>query len=173
MTGIPDQEIAKYRCILMYDDETVVEAATALRNEKGYDWWHIVTDLRDGGYAVARFSDLAVRIREADETRRSVLLGCCLVDLVGTVLSKVEVVADQEKETLDTVRERAYRTKNGVVVILADGDFKGIIDTQGTRSGPMDVGLVSLAGAYATLPEKGMMSKRRKQAMESKKKKKK
>ncbi|MBN1312523.1 MAG: hypothetical protein JXB30_14000 [Anaerolineae bacterium] len=172
MAGIPDQEIAKYRCILMYDDETIIDAAVALRDAQGYDWWHVVTNLSDGGYAVARFSDLAVQLKNIDEASRVTLFNRPLGDLVGTVLTKVEVVADQEKETIDTLRDRAYRTKSDVVVILTGGDFKGIITTTGTRAGPMDVGLVSLAGKYAVLPEKGMMSRRRRQAMESKKKKK-
>lgn len=168
MAGISEQEIAKYRCILMYDDETIVDAAAALRDAQGYDWWHVVADLRNGGYAVARFSDLAAQLKTADETRRAALLSRPLGELVGTVLTKVDVVADQNQESLEALKDRAYRTGSGVVVVVKEGGFKGIIAPGGTRSGPMDVGLVSLAGAYATLPEKGLMSKRRRQAMEAK-----
>lgn len=167
MSGIPDQEIAKYRCILMYDDETVVDAAAALRDAQGYDWWHVVANLESGGYAVARFSDLTAQIKTADETTRATLLTSPLGELVGTLLAKVDIVTDQDQESLDTLKDRAYRTSSGVAVILTRGDFKGIIATGGTRSGPMDVGLVSLAGSYAALPEKGLMSKRRRQAMEA------
>jgi hypothetical protein len=171
MAGIPDQEIAKYRCILMYDDETVVDAATALRDAQGYDWWHLVADLDAGGYAVARFSDLAAQLRTSDQTRHAMLLNHPLGELVGSVLTKVDIVADQEHESLDTLKDRVCRTRSGVAVIRTEAGFKGIIATGGTRSGPMDVGLVSLAGSYAALPEKGLMSKRRRQAMEARQKK--
>jgi hypothetical protein len=171
MAGIPDHEIVKYRCILMYDDETIVDAAAALRNEQGYDWWHVVTDLKDGGYAVARFADLAVQIKSADETKRIALLNRPLGELVGTVLARVDIVTDQEKDTLESIRDRTNHTRSGVAVVLTSGSFKGIIATGGTRDAPMDVGLVSLAGKYANLPEKGMMSKRRRQATEARQKK--
>lgn len=171
MAGIPEQEIARHRCILMYDDETVADAAAALRDaQQGYDWWHVVVDLAEGGYAVARFSDLAAQLKTAGESKRTELLNRPLVELVGTVLTKVDVVAGQDQESLDALKNRASRTGSGVAVVLDDGGFKGIIATGGTRSGAMDVGLVSLAGTYATLPEKGLMSKRRRQAMEAKKK---
>lgn len=169
MAGIPEQEIAKYRCILMYDDETIIDAATALRDApQGYDWWHLVADLAGGGYAVARFSDLAAQVKTVDGTKRAAFLNQPLSGLVGTMLAKVDVVIDQDQASLDSTRERASRTHSGVAIILKDGHFKGIIATGGTRSGPMDVGLVSLVGNYATLPEKGLMSKRRRQALEAK-----
>lgn len=171
MAGIPEQEIAKHRCILMYDDETVLDAATALHDAQGYDWWHLVTDLVGGGYAVARFSDLAAQLKTVDETRRTALLSRPLGELVGTVLAKVDVVADGDQDSLDTVKDRAGITGSGVAVVLKHGGFKGIIATGGTRSGLMDVGLVSLAGTYAALPEKGLMGKRRRQAMGTKQKK--
>lgn len=162
MSSISESDISKHRCILLYDDETVIDAVLALRDREGQDWWYLVVDLEGEGYAAARFSDLTRQVEEEGAPFLERALG----SLVGTLLVRVDVVADQERSDLQGVREQAAESDSQMVVVVLADEFKGVIPVGGTRSpgGPFDEGLVRMAGRYARIPEQGVLSRRRMKA---------
>ena len=159
MSPISDNDVHKYRCILMYDDETVMDAVRELRDQNGQDWWHLVVDLDGGDYAIAHFTDLSTYVDDKGAEFLDKLLG----DLVGEPLIKVDVIAEQDDSNLATVREKTAESDSRVAIIVSGGEFKGIIPMGGTRSadGAFGGGLVQLAGNYAEIPAKGVLSRRR------------
>jgi hypothetical protein len=166
MKPISDDAVGKHRHILMYDDETVLNAVIALRDAGGQDWWYLVVDLEGGGYAVGQFSDLTALVDAGGEAALQRALG----DLVGDILPPVDVVVEQERDDLDAVRDRAADTESRVAVVERGGEFRGILPVAATRgSGLFDAGLVEMAGKYADIPERGTLSRRRKKAKGAKK----
>ena len=160
MSAITNGQIDRYKYILMYDDERVVDAIIALRDAGGQDWWHLVIDLEGGGYAAAPFSALASRLEEQGEP----LLGRPLGELVGTTLTVVEVTVEQAEADLDDIRRRAAESECRVAVVLKEGELRGVLAVGTMRSatpGLFDTGLAQLAGRYAELPERGLLSRRR------------
>jgi len=165
---IPDPDIQKYRCILMYDDETVTDAVVAYRDAKtAAEWWTLVVDT-GGKYAVTTFADISAQIK----TGHKDFLESPLGKLVGTALKPVDVVVEQASSDLAAVRDKASSTPSQMVVVLAGGEFKGVISAATSRgaAGLFSSDLVSLAGQYAQLPTTGLVSRRRQEAMAAKKK---
>ena len=167
--AISDQDIQKYRCILMYDDETVKDAVAAYRDDKmAAEWWTLVVDL-GGKYAVTTFADVSAQIKVGKKD----FLDSPLSGLVGTALKAVDVVAEQSSNDLAAVRDKASTTTAQMAVIVDQGEFKGVISAATSRGGAglFSSELVSLAGQYADLPATGLVSRRRMEAMAAKKKK--
>lgn len=165
MSPISEEELARHRHILLYDDEPVMNAVISLRDAGGMDWWYLVVDLEEGGYAAARFSDLAAYLDEHGADVLEQPLG----DLVGTLLKRVEVIADLEESDSDSVRDQVFKSDSQVAVMKRQAEFKGILPAGVTRSGGLfESELIRLAGQYATIPEKGTLSRRRKQAKKKK-----
>src|SRR5574341_2034459 len=52
MSPIPDDVLDRNKHVLMYDDERVLDALVELRDRQGQDWWHLVVDVEEGGYAI-------------------------------------------------------------------------------------------------------------------------
>jgi hypothetical protein len=166
MCPLADGAIDKNRYILMYDDESVMDAVIALRDAGGQDWWHLVVDVEGGGYAVGRFADLGQRL----ETEGAAVLQQTLGELVGTVLKPVEVVVEREAVDLGEAQDRAYDSGGKAAVVLEAGAVRGLV-LAGVTRGVFDTKLVALAGEYAEIPEKGTLSRRRREAMSKKKEK--
>jgi hypothetical protein len=157
MTPITDQELERYRCILMYDDETVMDAVIALRDAQGLDWWSLVVDM-DGKYRVAAFSDLSAKIKQDGKSLLEKKLG----DLPGDSLIEVQVVVDQATADSDETKDKAAESASHTAVVLSGGEFKGVLSVGGHRGADlMGGGLVGLAGQYAEIPSKGVLSRRR------------
>ena len=166
---ISDQDIQKYRCILMYDDETVKDAVAVYRDDKAAaEWWTLVVDT-GGKYAVTTFADVSAQIK----TGHKDFLESPLGKLVGTALKPVDVVVEQAGGDLAAARDKASATPSQMVVVLDGGEFKGVISAATSRGGVglFSSELVSLAGQYAELPPTGLVSRRRQEAMAAKKKK--
>ena len=157
-TGIPDQTVDAYKCILMYDDETVGDAIAALRDEKGLDWWYLVVDLDSAGYAVASFGSLEQPLNERGEP----FLTTPLSALVGSLLKKAEA-AEQESLTISDAQIRARDSEEQAVVILSGGEFRGVIPYM-TRAGMFESHLVTMMGEYAPIQQAGLLSRRRLQS---------
>ncbi len=158
MCPIPDEMLERHRYILMYDDETVMDAIVALRNADGQDWWRLIVDLETGGYAVGRFSDLSgpVEAQGADFLKRA------LGELVGEVLAKVDVVAEKAQTDADTIAEQAGASDSEVAVLTEGGEIQGIFaPSAALRKGVFESSLVSLAGQYSEIPKEGTLSRRR------------
>jgi hypothetical protein len=158
VSAITDKVVALNKCILMYDDETLREALLTWRETPDhYDWWHLVVSLEDGGYAVARFADLAHHQDRLDEPLRT---------LVGGALKQVEVVVDQDAATLEATQSQAGGSASQVAVVERDGEFAGVLPV-GSRRGVFNSSLVNLAGELTPLPE-GVFSPRRLKAKSKK-----
>ncbi len=167
--AISDQDIQKYRCILMYDDETVLDAVAAYRDDKmAAEWWTLVVDL-GGKYAVTTFADVSAKVKEGKKDFLEKTLG----GLVGSALKPVDVVVEQASADLAAARDKAAATPSQMVVVVSRGEFKGVISAATSRGGAGLFGseLVKLAGQYADLPTTGLVSRRRQEAMAAKKKK--
>ncbi len=167
MSAIPDGQIDRYKYILMYDDERVVDAIVTLRDAGGQDWWHLVVDLEGGGYAAAPFSALVNGLEEQGKPFLERPLG----ELVGTTLAAVEVIVEQAKADLDDIRRRAAESECQIAVVLKEGELRGVLAVGTMRSathGLFDTGLAQLAGRYAELPERGLLSRRRIEARAAK-----
>lgn len=166
MCPIPDEMLERHRYILMYDDETVMDAIVALRDAEGQDWWRLIVDLEAGGYAVGRFSDLSepVEAEGADFLKRA------LGELVGEVLTKVDVIAEKDRADADKVAEQARASDSEVAVLTEGGKLKGIFaPSAALRKGVFESSLVSLAGQYAEIPKQGTLSRRRLETRKQKK----
>jgi hypothetical protein len=158
-TGIPEQDLHKYKCIVMYDDERVGDAIALLRDQKGMDWWYLVVEKEQGGYAVASFGSLEKPLEERGEP----FLTTPLHALIGSVLKTAEV-AEQGTLTLTDAQTRARDSEGQAVVIVQNGEFLGVIPnmTRGTRSGGLfESQLVTMMGEYAPIPQAGVLSRRR------------
>jgi hypothetical protein len=167
--AISDQDIQKYRCILMYDDETMKDAVAAYRDDKmAAEWWTLVVDV-GGKYAVTSFADVSARIKDGGKAFLESKLG----GLVGTALKTVEVVVEQSGGDLASVRDKASATATQMAVVVDRGEFKGVISAATSRGGAGLFGseLVKLAGQYSDLPTTGLVSRRRQEAMAARKKK--
>ncbi|NDJ53301.1 MAG: hypothetical protein GYB68_09490 [Chloroflexi bacterium] len=164
--SIADKDLQRYRFLLMYDDERVMDVAVALREQQGQDWWKLVIDLEEGGYAISDVSQLTVYLNEHGGD----LLEQPLASLVGPVFQKTDAVLEREATTVEEAREAAFDSDAQVAVILDDEEVVGVLPV-GTRSGsPFDASLVNLAGQYAELPAEGLVSKRRLARKKKKKK---
>jgi hypothetical protein len=158
MAPILDDEVDRYRCVLMGPNETVLDAIAVLRDEGGQNWWHLVVELGEGSYAAGTFSALAAGIGG----EKQVFLARPLHDLVGTDLQAVEVVVEQDTSDFDTAMRQAAGSASGVAVVRQHGEFRGVLAAGGTRAGGLfDVGVIQLAGQYAELPQEGLLSRRR------------
>lgn len=156
MSPIPDALLDRHKYVFMYDDERVMDAIVALRNADGYDWWYLLVDVEEGGYAAARFSALAKSIEEGGAAFLDRQLG----ELVGEELAPVECIAQQSEADYERVSWLTARSSCPVAVILQGDELRGILPVGGTR-GAFDVGVINLAGKYAPLPEQGLLSPRR------------
>jgi hypothetical protein len=164
---ISDHDVLKYRCILMYDDETMLDAVVAYRDQPdAAEWWTLVVDLGEK-YAVTTFAGVTTAIKIGKQGFLESPLG----KLVGTALKPVDVVAEQSSSDLAALRDRAAETPSQTAVIVSEGEFKGIISAATSRGGLFGSELVRLAGEYAPLPTTGLVSRRRHDAMAAKKKK--
>lgn len=167
--AISDQDVQKYRCILMYDDETVLDAVAAFRDDKmAAEWWTLVVDL-GGKYAVTTFADVSAQVKEGKKGFLENPLG----KLAAGVLKPVDVVVEQSTADLAAARGKAAGTPSQMVVVISQGEFKGVISAATSRGGAGLFGseLVKLAGQYADLPTTGLVSRRRQEAMAARKKK--
>jgi hypothetical protein len=170
MRPITNEQIDRYKYILMYDDETVLDAIIAWRDSQGFDWWYLVVDREPGGYAIARYSDLLNAVEEPDEA----FLLQPLSNLVGGILEEVFVVVERNEATYEKVRELVERQGGQAALIHEEGDLRGVLTFGGTRSAKMrggvfDSKLLKLAGEkYAEIPP-GAYSPRRAKAMREKK----
>jgi hypothetical protein len=162
MPSIPDEILDEYKCVMMYDDERVADALAALRDADGLDWWYLVIDLEQGGYAVAAFSELENPLKELG----AVFLETPLSALVGAVLRQVEA-AEQDTLSLNEAQQRAFNAPGRALIVEKSGSFRGLIPHV-TRRGLFESNLIQLAGEYAPLPQQGMFSRRRLQAKKSK-----
>jgi hypothetical protein len=169
MKPITDAQIDRYKFILMYDDETVLDAIITWRDAQGFDWWYLVVDREPGGYAIARYSDLLNAVEDPDEA----FLRQPLSSLVGDVLEEAFVVAERSEVTYEQVRELVESWGSQAAVIREGGDLRGVLTFGGTRSAKMrggvfDSKLLKLAGEkYAEIPP-GTYSPRRAKAMREK-----
>jgi hypothetical protein len=149
----------------MYDDERVLDAVLALREQGGRDWWLLLVDQGET-YAGATFGALTSSLRQQGQAGLDRLLG----DLVGDVLHPVEVVVDRAAISYEEAIDRAAATTSGLVVVQDQGEVVGVISAIGTRSaGLFDPGLVQLAGQISELPERGLLSRRRAAATQKRK----
>ncbi len=156
MAPIPDTLLDRHKYIFMYDDERVLDAIVALRDANGYDWWYLLVDVEESGYAAAPFSALAAGIEESGEAFLNRRLG----ELVGEELAPVECIAQQSEADYERVSWLTARSSCPVAVIMQGDELRGILPVAGTR-GAFDVGVINLAGKYAPLPEQGLLSPRR------------
>jgi hypothetical protein len=141
----------------MYDDETVMDAVIALRDAKGLDWWNLVVDM-DGKYQVAPFSDLSEKVKKDGKG----VLEKKLSELSGDPLIEVQVVVDQAAADSDETKDKAAESASHTAVVLSGGEFKGVLSVGGHRGADlMGGGLVGLAGQFAEIPSKGVLSRRR------------
>ncbi len=164
MSPIHDHELDKYKHILMFDDERVMEAIIALRDASGYDWWHLVVDLGAEGYAAARFSDLDGFVKEEG----AMALESALGSLVGPVFAKVDIVVEQDSLSLSETLDRAQNAAGRMAVVVREGEFRGLLVIS-TRRGLFESSLLNLAGEYAEIPKAGMVSPRRLKHLSQKK----
>jgi hypothetical protein len=168
--AISDDDLKRFRSILMYDDETMLQAVAAYRDDKqAADWWLLVVDLGGGKFAAASFADVTAQIKTGQKNFLESPLG----RLVGGVLKPVDVVAEQSSSDLAAVREKASVTPSQVLVVVDKGEYKGVVSAATTRGGAGLFGseLVKLAGEYASIPAQGTLSRRRMEAMAARKKK--
>jgi hypothetical protein len=176
------------RCILMYDDETVLDAVIALRNARGEESWHLVVDLEGGGYAAAGFEAVATWVR-SQGVENKVFFESLLGALVNSALPRVEVVAEHDRDDLADVQQRILQSAGGVGIVVRAGEFVGILvptqndsmlaeDKEGlslqsakrsVTRGLFGSGLLGMASQiYAEIPEKGTLSRRRREARNKK-----
>ena len=169
MKSITDEQIDRYKYVLMYDDETVLDAIITWRNSQGFDWWYLVVDRESGGYAIARYNDLLYAVEEPDET----FLLQPLSNLVGGILEEVLVVVERNEATYEEVRELVESWGGQAALIREDGVLRGVLTFGGTRAarmrgGVFDSKLLKLAGEkYAEIPP-GTYSPRRAKAIRDK-----
>lgn len=156
MSPLADEHFKRHRFLMMEADETVLEAIALLRDAGGYDWWYLVIELPDGGYALAPFSSLAPGI----EAGGAAYLARPLGDLVGDPLQRADVLIEVDEVDMDDALTAAAGSDIGLATLLRGGMFYGLLPVGRTR-GAFDTGLVTLAGRYAELPEKGLIGRRR------------
>ena len=160
----PSNEVLKtYKCLVMYDDECVADALTALRDGQGMDWWYLVVDLDAGGYAVAPFTALQDPLQNLGATFLQTPLGA----LVGTLLLAADKV-EQGTISLADARANARAAASKAVIVIQDGEVAGVIPSDTTRQGLFESRLLNLAGELAPLPQQGVLSRRRLQAKNAK-----
>ncbi len=160
MGSITEQQLSRHRYILMYDDERVLDALLALHEQAGQDWWFLVVDLEAGGYAVGPFSALAGGLEAGDEAYLERQLG----EMVGESLVRAEVVVEQAEADLAEALQRAAERDAPAALVVSAGEVRGVLPVGGVRGstrGVFDTGLAQLAGRYAKLPERGLLSRRR------------
>lgn len=157
MSPITDEQISRYHYVLLDDDATVMDAAVALRDADGADWWCLLVSRAGGGYAAGKFSEVARGLEAEGEP----YLHQPLSALVGSVLHDVEVLAEWEQADFDALLAEAADSSCPVAVVMAQGDVRGVVLAPTTRRlsarGAFDSGLIQLAGKYAELPEKGLL----------------
>lgn len=169
MKPITSEQIDRYKYILMYDDETVLDAIIAWRDSQGFDWWYLIVDLEPGGYAIARYADLLHMVEEPDEA----FLLQPLSSLVGGILIEAHVVVERGDVTYEEVRELAESWDAPAALVQEEGILRGVLTFGGTRAarmrgGVFDSKLLKLAGEkYAEIPP-GTYSPRRAKAMRDK-----
>jgi len=163
MSAPSDEVLKSYKCLVMYDDEHVADALTALRDGQGMDWWYLVVDLDADGYAVAPFSALQDPLQNLGVAFLQTPLGA----LVGTVLLSADQV-EQGAISLADARTKARAAAAKAVVVIQDGDVSGVIPSDTTRQGLFESRLLNLAGELAPLPQQGVLSRRRLQAKNAK-----
>jgi hypothetical protein len=162
--AISDDDIKGFRCILMYDDETINDAvAQYSKTPDAAEWWTLVIDL-GGRFAVTSFAAVTAHIKQDQK----VFLESSLGKVAGT-FKPVDIVAEQSSSDLADVKRKAGETPSQTAVVVDRGEFKGIISAGATRGGLFGSELVKLAGQYADLPTTGLLSPRRKAAIEAKK----
>jgi hypothetical protein len=163
-------EINRQPCLLLYDDETLLDAVIALRDAEGHDWWTLVVDTEEGGYAATEFENIVVALGEAGEAALSRTLG----SLIPDVLIPVSIVVEAGAVDSDSLKASLYDAPGRVAIITQDGEFQGVIKGQTTRKSAapsktiFSGGLVQLAGQYAEIPPTGTLSPRRRKSKQSK-----
>jgi hypothetical protein len=165
MSPILDHELEKYRHILMFDDERVMDSVIALRDNEGHDWWHLVVDLGPDGYAAAPFSDLSQFVKDQEASA----LEAPLSSLVGSVLVKVDSVVEQDSVSMAEALDLAQNAAGRITVVVHEGEFHSILVIS-TRKGMFESSLLNLAGQVAEIPKTGIISKRRLKQLSNKKK---
>lgn len=165
---ISNEDYKLFPFLLMYGDETVLDAVAAFRDQRAQNFWQLVVDLGDGKYAVTTFGAVSTELQDGKKE----LLDSTLDSLVGTALKLIEVVAEQSTSDKSTVENQAWKTDSQMVAVVDQGEFKGLLRLGGPRrEGLFGSDLVKLAGQYSDLPTTGLVSRRRQEAMAARKKK--
>ncbi len=168
MCPIPDGALELDPSVLLYDDETVTDAVLALRDAEGSDRWFLALELEAGGYATARFSKLMTEL----QAQGKAFLDRPLGELVGSLLTQVSVIVDQDQADYRQAIDLIHASEGGVGVVVREGEFQGVLYVGGLggpsggslRGGPFRSELVSLAGQYIEIPDQGTLSRRRLEA---------
>ncbi len=149
MTPIADQDLSRFRCILMDEEERVIDALAMLSSEADpQDWWYLVVALDSGGYAACHFADLVAPLHR----QGAALLQRPLCDLVGSMLIPVTAVVQQDSVTLDEAASR-------LTVVLRGEEFRGIIAP--AMRGMFESQLLQMAGSLSPIPDRGVVVRQR------------
>ena len=119
-------QMEKNRFLAVKGEATVGQACAALKSVGGQPWWHLVVQMDDGSWTVARFSELpgaTATTSEAGETQLS-------------TLDRLTIAPAVERDSVETKTAQTLARKSPAhtVVVTANGLPVGIL-CEGTRRG--------------------------------------
>ena len=141
----------KNRFIAVKGEATVAQACAAFSALRGQPWWHLVVRMKDGSWAVARFSELAANIGTAAEAETQL-----------RALEQLRPAPAVERESVETkaAQKLARKSPASVLVVTANSLPVGIL-VEGVKRGTIPAGgltsanLDQLGGKYVKLKDYG------------------
>ena len=138
----------KNRFIAVKGDAKFGQAIAALNAVGGQPWWHLVAQMPDGSWSVARFGNLATSLEGVNAAS----------DIRLRDLKALTPAATVERDSVDTkvAQAMARRANGGLLVVTNQESLVGILVegvTRGAMSTPQT--LDQLGGKYVNLKDYG------------------
>ena len=160
MSPMSDDRLQRNRYVLINDDLRVMDAVIAYRDEEAADWWLLLVDVEDEGYAVAKFESLTAALESASD--QQAYLQQTLGGLVGVLLEPVDLVVQHADADYDATVDQLVAADGIAAVVIHGDEVAGVIPRPTTRAGGLfQSSLLQLAGRVADIPDTGLISKRR------------
>lgn len=139
----------KNRFLAVTGDASVGQAIAALQGMGGQPWWHLVVQMDDGSWGVARFSDLYVALKDLPNATE-IPLG------LWNGLTEAKAV---EQNSIETAAAEALAKKisNDVLVVTVNSMPVGLLVEDVRRGGPSisSAKLGELGGKHINLKDFG------------------
>jgi hypothetical protein len=120
-------QAAKNNFIAVKPEATLAQVAGALSDLGGEAWWHVVVQVADGSWSVARFNDLYASLRRSADAESMQLKDF-------PALNSAEAVTRDSLETI-FAEAKARKSAAGVLVVTENDHVMGILVGRVKRSG--------------------------------------